>query len=578
MTPMTMVFGREKSFRLGESSFPIHEDFSLGLKNRTKYTYDVFNRLVGKTVSDKNGEDEIDSRAAYVYDGDNMVLEFQNASSDALTNSDLVRRFLDGSAVDQVFAEEVTSGGSSVQTRWLLTDNEGTIRNVATYAAGVTTVQDHLVYDSFGNVVHQSNSAYTPTFTYTGQVYDADAQAYHCGVRWYDPQTGQFLSHDPLGFAAGDPNLYRYCGNGPTNFTDPSGMYEYQSGGGGSGGAGGGWSGPWDNSNTYLCGWALITPVYDDPNLAGTPYIPVPFPHNPKTPPQGHTAQTQPGGTPQGPVTEPLPAGGTVIPPNGGTKVPIEPGTFIADQDGSGGWYYPGGGTITLPPGTTTLGPNGKIPPGSTITYDPIGYSGGINLYEYVGDNPEDRTDPSGEKLRIVGNPACIASITAILKQLCPTGLISVGKNGVVSAAQGPCEPGYVEACKCVHSLIANGLDNTIECTDFTPVTLPGNDQWDSTKPTPGRVQFNPSLCAEEWRNGQWQRLPQWVVLGHELCGHAWNYNRCVPANNSEGPARAEECILRKERGCPPRVPGDENIRFVPCTPPGKKKNGVGVD
>jgi RHS repeat-associated protein len=42
---MTMVFGREKSFRLGESSFPIHEDFSLGLKNRTKYYYDAYGKV-----------------------------------------------------------------------------------------------------------------------------------------------------------------------------------------------------------------------------------------------------------------------------------------------------------------------------------------------------------------------------------------------------------------------------------------------------------------------------------------------------------------------------------------------------
>lgn len=29
---------------------------------------------------------------------------------------------------------------------------------------------------------------------------------------------------DPLGFAAGDTNLYRYVGNSPTNFTDPDGL------------------------------------------------------------------------------------------------------------------------------------------------------------------------------------------------------------------------------------------------------------------------------------------------------------------------------------------------------------------
>ena len=34
------------------------------------------------------------------------------------------------------------------------------------------------------------------------------------------------VSNDPLGFAAGDSNLYRYVGNGPTNSTDPTGLEE----------------------------------------------------------------------------------------------------------------------------------------------------------------------------------------------------------------------------------------------------------------------------------------------------------------------------------------------------------------
>jgi hypothetical protein len=40
----------------------------------------------------------------------------------------------------------------------------------------------------------------------------------------YDPTVGRFLEDDPIGFAAGDPNLYRYVGNSPTNKTDPSGL------------------------------------------------------------------------------------------------------------------------------------------------------------------------------------------------------------------------------------------------------------------------------------------------------------------------------------------------------------------
>ncbi len=40
----------------------------------------------------------------------------------------------------------------------------------------------------------------------------------------YDPGIGRWISEDPIGFKAGDSNLYRYVGNNPTNNTDPSGL------------------------------------------------------------------------------------------------------------------------------------------------------------------------------------------------------------------------------------------------------------------------------------------------------------------------------------------------------------------
>jgi uncharacterized protein RhaS with RHS repeats len=40
----------------------------------------------------------------------------------------------------------------------------------------------------------------------------------------YDPKIGRWISEDPLGFAAEDPNLYRYVLNNPTDLTDPSGL------------------------------------------------------------------------------------------------------------------------------------------------------------------------------------------------------------------------------------------------------------------------------------------------------------------------------------------------------------------
>lgn len=45
----------------------------------------------------------------------------------------------------------------------------------------------------------------------------------HSGVSHYNPDTGRFLSEDPIGFYGEDLNLYRYVRNNPLNSVDPSG-------------------------------------------------------------------------------------------------------------------------------------------------------------------------------------------------------------------------------------------------------------------------------------------------------------------------------------------------------------------
>jgi RHS repeat-associated protein len=47
--------------------------------------------------------------------------------------------------------------------------------------------------------------------------------SYYC-ARYYDSQSGRFLSEDPIGFGGGQ-NFYNYVGNGPVDRTDPLGFY-----------------------------------------------------------------------------------------------------------------------------------------------------------------------------------------------------------------------------------------------------------------------------------------------------------------------------------------------------------------
>ncbi|MFM8218656.1 MAG: RHS repeat-associated core domain-containing protein, partial [Planctomycetaceae bacterium] len=89
---------------------------------------------------------------------------------------------------------------------------------------GATTLVNHIHYDTFGQLLNQTNPTQTPWFGYTGREWDAAAGLSYYRARWYDPRAGRFISEDPLSFAAGDVNLNRYVGNGATLWVDPSGV------------------------------------------------------------------------------------------------------------------------------------------------------------------------------------------------------------------------------------------------------------------------------------------------------------------------------------------------------------------
>jgi RHS repeat-associated protein len=107
---------------------------------------------------------------------------------------------------------------------WPLADHLGTIRDIAQREGGVTTIANHRVYDSFGNLISETNSAVDLLFGFTGLFWDEATEQQWNRARWYDPRTAKFTSEDPSGFRGGDTNLSRYVGNSPTGATDPDGL------------------------------------------------------------------------------------------------------------------------------------------------------------------------------------------------------------------------------------------------------------------------------------------------------------------------------------------------------------------
>jgi RHS repeat-associated protein len=56
-----------------------------------------------------------------------------------------------------------------------------------------------------------------------GQYYDAETRLHYNQQRYYDPETGQYLSTDPLSIAGGH-ELYNYAQQNPTSYVDPEGQ------------------------------------------------------------------------------------------------------------------------------------------------------------------------------------------------------------------------------------------------------------------------------------------------------------------------------------------------------------------
>jgi RHS repeat-associated protein len=94
-------------------------------------------------------------------------------------------------------------------------------------------------YDSFGNIIADSNPSFKVPFGFAGGLHDQDTGLVRFGYRDYDSDSGRWTAKDPIIFAGGDTDLYGYVLNDPVNFVDSYGLWTLDIGftGGGPGNA-----------------------------------------------------------------------------------------------------------------------------------------------------------------------------------------------------------------------------------------------------------------------------------------------------------------------------------------------------
>ena len=195
--------------------------------NTRNYVYDTDNRLIevrdaGNTLIAAYGYDPFghrlskdtgSSKTYYLYNDEGLIAE-------ADATGQVTRSY--GYAPDSIY---------STKPLWLKTGN-----------AYYTYQNDHLgtpmrllsqigvtmwsaTYDTFGKATVDPTSTVTNNLRFPGQYADAETGLHYNWMRIYDPNTGRYVTSDPLGLRAG-LNLYAYVRGNPISRRDPKGLVD----------------------------------------------------------------------------------------------------------------------------------------------------------------------------------------------------------------------------------------------------------------------------------------------------------------------------------------------------------------
>jgi len=172
------------------------------------FFYDPANRVARRVANRVN--------ALFYYDGWNLIEERNGIGTE-------LARYIHGAWTDEMLVR-ITANPSvyyhhdSIGSVTHLTDGAGNV--VEKYTYDIFGAADLFAAD--GSLL--TTSAFGNRFLFTGREAIPETDLMDYRNRVYSPELGRFLQTDPLGFDAGDYNLYRYVANNPVGEIDPDGL------------------------------------------------------------------------------------------------------------------------------------------------------------------------------------------------------------------------------------------------------------------------------------------------------------------------------------------------------------------
>ncbi|WP_236759926.1 RHS repeat domain-containing protein, partial [Aeromonas veronii] len=180
-----------------------------------RYDYDAFGRRIRKTVSGTKGE----LVTEFLWQANNLIAENSYQLGDDKRRTDeQYRSFIyePGSFKPLV---QLEGEGQDAEVFHYQLDHLGTPLAL-TRDNGATAWQ--VRYRAYGNVWREEIAEVATPLRFQGQYFDAETGLHYNRHRYYQPETGRFITPDPIGLAGG-LNNYQYAPN-PISWIDPLGL------------------------------------------------------------------------------------------------------------------------------------------------------------------------------------------------------------------------------------------------------------------------------------------------------------------------------------------------------------------
>ncbi len=200
-----------------------------------KFVYDGTGRRIESLTSYVEGVPQQSTH--YYLSGQNQVLETREGSPASSPESLSPKyqnvwspRYVDALVLRDSYSDGVLQPASRL---YYLSDANYNVTALVGKVNDTWQTVERYAYTAYGKATiytpdwssTRTSSLYGNATLYTGRELDASTSLYYYRARYYSADLGSFVGRDPLGFVAGDENLYRYVGNEPTNATDPSGLW-----------------------------------------------------------------------------------------------------------------------------------------------------------------------------------------------------------------------------------------------------------------------------------------------------------------------------------------------------------------